>query len=213
MSIYYIKKSSINEEIDHLLLRDTLKDYVKPRDKITRLLKSKTLLRVKKGLYVFGEELTQKPYHKETLANLIYGPSAISLEYALAFYHMIPERVEILTSITNKKDKVFKTPLGIFSYRYINIKKYAIGITQLLLDKTHPILIATREKALADVLTLTPNLRLKNVKTLETYLFEDLRIEKEQILSLNRPRLRKITAIYKNHHVNLLLQYLENHYE
>src|SRR5262245_31791812 len=119
MIIDEIRKSVVNEEIDYLLLTSLLKQYKRPRDKITQLLKSGALIRVKKGLYIFGSRYAKKPYILETLANLIYGPSYISLEYALAFYGMIPERVEVLTSVTNKRDKIFKTPVGLFTYRYL----------------------------------------------------------------------------------------------
>ncbi len=154
-----LKKLTPNEEVDYLFIKYALRSYANPRAKITALLRSKELIRVKKGLYILDGKSPRKPYVKETLANLIYGPSYISLEYALAFYGFIPERVETLTSVTYKKDKLFKTPLGVFSYRYLNPVKYCVGITQIMYDSTHPILIATPEKALADkILLASPNL-------------------------------------------------------
>ena len=42
----------------------------------------------------------KSPLSREVLANLIYGPSYISLEYGLQHYGLIPERVEIVTSVT-----------------------------------------------------------------------------------------------------------------
>ena len=42
------------------------------------------------------------------LANLIFGPSYISLESALSLHGLIPERVETVTSVTFKKNKMFK---------------------------------------------------------------------------------------------------------
>ena len=132
MYLNQLRKSAINEEIDYLFLQDKLKTYAYPRDKITSLLKSGALIGVKKGIYIFGENLALRAYCKETLANLIYGPSAISLEYALSFYGMIPERVETITSITNKRDKTFNTPVGNFTYKYINPIKYPIFLFFLL---------------------------------------------------------------------------------
>jgi len=208
MQVNQLKKSAVSEEIDYLFLQDKLKEYAYPRDKITSLLNSKALIRVKKGLYVFGEDLARESYCKETLANLIYGPSAISLEYALSFYGMIPERVVTITSITNQRDKIFHTPIGDFTYKYINPIRYPVGITQLRLNNIHSILIATREKALADMLTLSHRLYLKNEQELQEYLFANLRIEEEQILSLNRNRLKKIAAVYDNNNIDLLISFL-----
>ncbi len=52
----------------------------------------------------------KQPYSREILANLIYGPSCISLEYALQYYGMIPERVEAVTSVTVGRSRKFSTP-------------------------------------------------------------------------------------------------------
>src|SRR5439155_24771651 len=104
------------EEFDHSLLASALSSYSGVRQKINELLKSGTIVRVKKGLYVFGPEVRQNPICKETLANLIYGPSCISLEYALSHHGLIPERVETITSVTPKKNKEFNTPIGRFTY-------------------------------------------------------------------------------------------------
>src|SRR5207302_3122946 len=100
MHIQEIRNLAPFEEIDYLFLSGTLKGYAQPRNKIKAFIAHKDLIRVKKGLYVFGPKVARIPYCKELLANLIYGPSAISLEYALSFYGFIPEKVEELTSIT-----------------------------------------------------------------------------------------------------------------
>ncbi len=65
---------------------------------------------------------------RKVLANLIYGPSYISLEYALQYWGLIPERVETVTSITGKRNKFFTTPLGNFSYRYLHKSKFIQGV-------------------------------------------------------------------------------------
>ena len=82
---------------DYTTLVSALSDFRKPRDKITKLLERGTLIRVKKGLYCFNEVLRKRLLSREYLANLIYGPSYVSLEYALAFHGLIPERVETVT--------------------------------------------------------------------------------------------------------------------
>lgn len=82
-----------HEEFDYQTLLDSLRTYSRPRDKITALLKKGVIVRIKKGLYIFGEEYRKNPYSNEILANLICGPSYISLEYALQYYGLIPERV------------------------------------------------------------------------------------------------------------------------
>lgn len=208
MNIHTLRAVAAQEEIDYTTLKDALSHLAYPRDKISAFLRAKDLIRVKKGLYIFGPTAAREPYHPEVLANLIYGPSAISLEYALAFYGMIPERVEVITSITNKRDKYFSTPVGEFTYRYLNPNKYAVGITRVELDARHAILIATPEKAIADTLLFSCGRELNNLQELTDYLLADLRIETSHLQQLNLSILFEIATVYQNANVDLLMRYL-----
>ena len=60
------------EEFDYQTLVDVLKGYSRPRNKIADLIHKGVIVRVKKGLYVFGNDYRRRPYSKELLANLIY---------------------------------------------------------------------------------------------------------------------------------------------
>ena len=100
------------EEFDYPALMAALSGYANPRDRVTTLLRRGDILRVKKGLYVFGDQLRRRPYSRELLANLVYGPSLVSLDSALSFHGLIPERVEAMTSVTTKRPKAFDTPSG-----------------------------------------------------------------------------------------------------
>ncbi len=207
MHIQEIRNQAPFEEIDYLFLNGTLKSYAQPRNKIQSFLKAQDLIRVKKGLYVFGAKVARLPYCKELLANLIYGPSAISLEYALSFYGFIPERVEELTSVTLRRTKLFSTPLGRFSYQHLAITQYSAGITRLEFPNNHFVLFATPEKALCDYLVLKAP-RLRNFMNLEKYLFEDMRIEEEYFLQLDNPLVTEIVNHYKHTNTALLLNYI-----
>lgn len=201
--IELIRKKAVTEEIDYQFLMDCLAGYKNPRDKITRLMRKKAIVRVKKGLYVFGEAYARQPFSRETLANLIYGPSYISLEYALSFYGMIPERVEVVTSVTNKRNKFFKTPAGNFSYACIPPQMFNAGMTQVALDETHNILIATKEKALADKVFLAK--KIGTEREMAAYIFENLRIEPEMLKSFGLKELKRIAERCKSWNVALLL--------
>ena len=203
-----LRKSSVIEEIDYNYLKSVLAGYKHPRVKINEMLKRGNIIRVKKGLYVFGRELAEQPFSKETLANLIYGPSYISLEYALAFYGLIPERVEVVTNITNKRKKMFNTPVGHFSYRYIRPEIYAYGVTLFKLDDYHSILIACKEKAVADVLYF--NEQFENEAQLEKYLLENLRLETEALAGFNSKIASKLATLY-GHNVSLFCNVLRSY--
>ena len=202
-----LRNAISTEEFDYNFLKHTLGTYKNPRVKINDLIKKGAVIRVKKGLYVFGPELAREPYSKETLANLIYGPSYISLQYALSFHGLIPERIETVTSVTNKRKKKFDTPIGIFSYHYIRPSLYPYGITLHETDARHAFLIAAKEKALADVLYFTA--KIADPEQLEHFLFQDQRLDKEDIRAFNPRIVNKLADLY-GHNVNLFYNCLVN---
>ena len=92
----------------------------------------------------------------EQIANFLYGPSYVSMEWALSFYGMIPERVYTVTSMTLGRNKQYHTPIGDFSYFTLPARYYPVGITQKKSpDFVGGFLIATPEKALADLVFKT----------------------------------------------------------
>lgn len=211
MNIEKLRKIAGREEIDYQFLLSTLSSYTSPRNKISAWLKSGDLIRIKKGLYIFGRHAALEPYSKEIIANLIYGPSAISLAYALASYGMIPERAIQVTSITNKRNKLFDTPIGTFTYQYLSNAKFSIGIEL----KTNPdggsYLIASPEKALCDHLYLTDKkINLINLQDIQEYLLEDLRLDESAFDSFRLPLLEEIANAYKDSRIKLLIIFIKH---
>ncbi|MCP5047130.1 MAG: hypothetical protein GY940_08150, partial [bacterium] len=141
---------------DYLYLIDLLKDYASPRDKISRMIKNKEIIQVKKGLYVRSPRFGT-PINLKTLSNMIYGPSYISLEYALSYWGLIPERVFEITCMTNKRNKLFRTPVGVFSYKYLENSKFVPGI-RWIYDETGSYLMASMEKAICDRIAIIKGL-------------------------------------------------------
>jgi len=206
---FQLRRAIPSEEFDYTLLSSVLASYSSVGRKINELLRSGVIERVKKGLYVFGREYARGPVVKETLANLIYGPSCISLEYALAFHGLIPERVETVTSVTPKRDKDFKTPLGNFTYRYLKPEKYPVGIDQVWIDDSHPILMASPEKALADYLVLKKVPQIKNEEEARQFLEDDLRVDPVKFSRFNPTALRKLNRYYRNKSIEKVAELFE----
>ena len=203
MNIFELRQNISREIIDYNLLMSALSSYAHARGKISEWLHKGELIRVKKGLYVFGPQASRNPYSIENLANLIYGPSAISLHYALNFYGLIPERVHSVTSITNKRNKQFTTPVGEFTYQYLHPKKYAIGIDIMTSSPNSSYFIATPEKALCDLIALTTkNISLESTHEFENFVFEDLRLDNIEFGKLNRERFQEIARVYANQRLN-----------
>ena len=192
-------------EFDYNLLLHALRDYKKPRDKIRGLLKDKDIVRVKKGLYVLGKEYN-KPYNKFILANLIYGPSYITGQTALAFWNMIPERVELTISMTMKRKKQFETPVGRFAYLYCPKKVFNIGVRLEDAGDQKSFLIASPEKALCDMAAMQTHISTKReMKEFLELMRLDYSVNKDLDLSL----LEKIKTGYRKQSIKMLLNCLK----
>lgn len=202
-----IRREITREVFDYQVLTDALSAYNKPRDKITKLLAGGAIVRIKKGLYCFGEGLRKEPISREQVANLIYGPSYISLDFALSFHGLIPERVDIVTSVTTRRSRSFETPLGNFSYRMLHEARYTTGAILEARGKT-TFLIATPEKALVDKVWTDSRFSGNRMSDFETYLSGDLRIDDEALSGLVESRLESISRAYDSAKINRLVRYL-----
>lgn len=202
MGIEWLREHHWGEEFDYNLLMSALKGYKAPHRKITALLQSGAIIRVKKGLYVFGDAYRQGMIHRGILANLMVGPSYVSQEYALSLHGMIPERVETVTSMTTTRNRIFHTSVGTFTYHYLNIKRFTVGVDWHSVDDKRHFLLASPEKALADTVLNCKN--IPNKKAMKAYLLEDLRIDEEVLSQLDKSRLEKISTRFANPMVTLL---------
>lgn len=161
-------------------LQGLLAGYKRPNDKISEWIKSRTLIPIRRGLYVVGENWRDKPLCLALIANHLYGPSCVSLDFALSWHGMIPEQVVEITSVTAKRSRLFNTSVGRFSYTTVPLKSYAIGLTSTHLDGVN-FLIASPEKALCDKLLTTRNLKINNVDDLLSFFEEDMRLDVDML--------------------------------
>jgi hypothetical protein len=176
----------INDKpLSHQVISSFLKEYENPNDKIHQLTKQEILIPLRKGLYVFNGELIDKIPSPILLANHIYGPSYVSLDFALQFYGAIPERVFGVTSVTPKRSRDFLNKLGAFSYTHIPMSYYQLGVANVSLPNGLYGLMALPEKALIDKLVTASGVSVRSVNSARDLLFKDWRISEEWALSLN----------------------------
>ena len=150
-----------------------LNGYKSPEMKITAMEENNEIIRLKRGLFVVNGNA---PISRALCSNQIYGPSYVSLQWALSYYGLIPERVRVLTAITTKRSRNFKNSLGYFTYRQVPKDYFPIGISFAQEDGI-TFLMASPEKALCDMILADPYLPAKSVVGLERYLAEDLRFD------------------------------------
>ena len=109
-----------------------------------RYSKKKFIIHLKRGLYC----LSDTHVDHLLLANKIYTPSYISLEFALSYYGILPETTYEITSITTKPTRRFVVLENIFSYKSVQ-KKTFTGYAPVKHDQ-NVVLMAEPEKAFVD---------------------------------------------------------------
>lgn len=98
---------------------------------ISRSLRSGDILKLKRGLYLFGERLRKQPISRFLIANKLYTPSYISFESALSYHGLVPEAVYVTTSACYlRKKKSFGTGIGEFSYDFIPVSPFFLNVEQ-----------------------------------------------------------------------------------
>ncbi len=204
----YLKAKIPQEEFDYQTLSGVLNEYAAPRDKITSLIKEGVIIRIKKGIYIFGREWRRRPYSSEILANLIYGPSYISLEYALQLYGLIPERVCTVMSVTTGRSRRFSTPVGDFSYRMIPMPAFASGMDLLPNTSGGMYMVAVPEKALTDKIQSERGLSIRSGIEIERYLLENLRLDMSDLSQLAVKRIEKYAVLYRSQKVARLADFV-----
>ena len=179
------------------------KEYSNIYQKINNECKKGILVKIKRGLY------TDDLYNdKEVIANICYNPSYISFEYALSYYGVIPEFVSTFTSATfgKKNNKIYHMKDSTFDYRSVPDKVFPMGILIMKNSKDISYKIASKEKALCDL--LYSKYPVRSIKDLKTLLFEDMRIDENEFLKMNFEFIKEIAPLYHSNSLNVLKKYL-----
>lgn len=196
--------SVFSHEMLYALLEKSVSNV---NDKISNLVKSGELVRLKKGFYTFSKAYLTKPIDLISVANTLYTPSYVSFDYALSYYGMIPERVSEITSATSKNEKLFETPVGRFSYKKVPLKAYSLGIDWLYDENEGGRFIATPEKALCDKIRYDRGIGTLTQGAMVEYLKYDLRLEIAK--PLDAGRIEEIATAYRSRNLKTLSQVVE----
>lgn len=191
--------------VESQTLKPLLRDYNNPDDFISRLVKAGELIRLKNGFFLIAEKIEGLAVPYDQIANLLYGPSYLSFEWALSYYQMIPEGVYVVTSASATKSKIFQTPVGTFDYIYLSHPRYSIGIDQKE-NGAGRFLIATPEKALADLIHFKS--RELVGKDMLDDLLESRRMDENLLKKLNKQHLLEIAERYRSKAIMNLIHVL-----
>lgn len=133
--------------------------------------RAEKIIQLRRGLYA----LPQQNPHPFVVANHLVPGSYVSLHMALAYYHLIPEHVAVVTSVTTQRPGKYENRFGRFSYRHISPSLF-FGIEYRLLADDEYAYVAMPEKALLDLIhyrlqgdsmAYIDSLRLQNLEILD----------------------------------------------
>lgn len=119
------------------------------RNQLSRWNKQGLIVRLKKGLYLLNPGDRAAQPSKFFLANQLVFPSYVSLESALAYYHMIPENVYAVTSVTTGKPGQHRSAEGSFTFRHVK-PSLLFGFETRRDERGYEFFLAGPEKALLD---------------------------------------------------------------
>ena len=121
---------------------------------VKRALAAGEVIRICRGLYCLGSRYRNRPVDSLIVAQMIMGPSYVSLEAALAFHGWLTEAVETVTSACDARGRRFQTPIGGFSFDRVPQHRLFAGVCRVPRADGQAAFIATPLKALADYVSV-----------------------------------------------------------
>lgn len=187
----YFDKKAVYQLSEQYGLKSTTVDTY-----ISRSLKRKEIISLKKGLYISADFYNKNKgdiSYLFYLANILRKPSYVSSWTALQFYNLTTEAIHVITSITPKVTRVYKTKIGNFSYQSIQKELFSDFSSA---KGEFDFFIASPAKALFDLLYFRTHrfrgLQLENIKTLVA----ELRIDIDE---MSQKEQKKFYTMIKNY--------------
>jgi predicted transcriptional regulator of viral defense system len=144
------------------------------RVQLSRWVRSGKLIQLRRGVYSLAQPYRQVEPHRFAVAQALRKNSYVSLQSALAYHGLIPDHVAAVTCVTTGRTEELSTEVGSFIFRHI-APGYFFGYQQTTVRPEQHAFVATAEKAILDLLYLTPGaeqaayvheLRLQNLEAL-----------------------------------------------
>lgn len=147
------------------------------RVQISRWHKEEKLIQVKRGVYMLSKAYRKIEIWEPYIASFLKKPSYISLEKALEYYDLIPEAVNVYTSVTTKREGRFSSKAGIFDYRHV--KNSLFWGYESITNYKQTAFMALPEKALLDLIYL-------NGLNIQQEYLEELRLQNVEKINIDR---------------------------
>lgn len=180
------------------VLKSMMRDTKAPDKKLSYLESQGKIIRLKKGMYVVASDTSRKEISTSLVANHLYGPSYVSCHTALRYWGLIPERVYTIQSLTIKRSRSFRNPIGRFEYIHASEDYYPIGI-RIINENGISYMIASPEKALCDLIVTTAYLNMRYKQELLQFLNEDIRLDMDEFTNMDASVFEACASVSKKH--------------
>ena len=168
---------------------------------VKRAIASGEIIHIRRGLYCLAPKYCRHSISRNVIANLIYGPSYVSMEAALSVHGWIPEAVHSVMSVSSGRAKSFQTPLGYFDYVQVRQRPLLAAVERMQDESSTCFLVAKPLKAIADYVA-SRGMDWRGVEPLE----ESLRIERENLDSLTPEDFNELDGVYKSRRARSFLE-------
>lgn len=157
------------------------------------------ILSLKPGLYCLNREFNASPPHPFIIAGILHGPSYVSMESALWHHQMIPEALYQVCSVSEERSRIYKTPLGVFSFFRIPCNYLKAGVKAERIDGNDWAFVAKPLRAIADLVYRYRGITWK--KDGLRFLTDSLRIEIEDLRNVSLKDFKKVYDTFRNKRV------------
>ncbi len=151
------------------------------------------VVQLRRGLYTLAPPHQLEQPHSYVVANHMVRGSYVSLQIVLSHYALIPEHVAVVTNVTTGRPGMWQNPYGHFSYQHIQPALF-FGFQHRQVTQTQWAYMATPEKALLDLIYLTPNADSAGyIRALRLQNLDQLDIERltAYVYRANKPKLKR----------------------
>ncbi len=178
---------------------------------VHRAVSKDEVLRIKPGVYCLAEAYQKTHPHPFVVAGLLHSPSHISLESALSYYGLIPEAVHVVTSVTDRRSRTFRTPLGDFSFQRVPADEPRAGVRHMNIDNQGWIFIAGPLRTITDLIYLRKGVSWK--KDGVRFLTDSMRIEEDDLHEIPLDDYEEVFSSLRNKRTKMYLKGLKEELE
>ncbi len=159
---------------------------------LKRAVASGEVWRLNRGLFCLSDRFTHSRVHPFQVAQLIHGPSYISMESALSYHGWIPEAVQAVTCATMGRSRVFESPLGVYTFTRVPQRKFYAGVRSVAGEGGLSFFLATPLKALTDLVYAQ-----RHDWTSAEPVVHGLRVDEERLAELTADQFDEVMEAYR----------------